>query len=347
MRHPDGPRTTRRTVLALSLAVGLVPGLTGCGVRWVTGTEPTPTPERDADDLAREATLEETLTLVRALDAAAAGADPLRAVAAEAGTVCRTHLRALGGAEDGPTPTADEPTDEPVDESVDAQAVVDALVSAATSAFVTATATQNAPTGPMARLVAAIAASRALLTDSVALATGAVVGAFPPPSATPAPATGTPSPSDSDSDSDVASNPSVAALQAVLDGEHAAVHGFALVQARLPEPRRGEAAAELARHRVLRDDLSDLLVARGVTPDEARPSYDVEAPTAESAIALAATMDERSATLWAAVVAASAQDRDLGARELVEVTRAARRWGSTLTAFPGMPEIGPDGLPTP
>lgn len=334
MRHPAGPQTTRRAVLTLTLSLPLVGGLSSCGVRWVTGTEPTPTPERDADDLAREATVADGLTLLVPLDAAAAGGDPLRTVAAEAATTCRAHLSALGES----TVT----TRAPGTEVVQPQAVVDALVSTATAAFVTATATQNAPTGPMARLIASIAASRALLAQDVAAATGAVPGQFPPPEATGAAATSTPATSP-----DSASTPSTAALQAVLDGEHAAVHGFALVQARLAEPQRGEAATGLARHRVLRDDLSDLLTSRGVRPDEARPGYDAQAPTAESALALAATMDERLTTLWAAVVAASVQDRDLGARELAEAARAARRWGSAPTGFPGMPEIGADGLPTP
>jgi hypothetical protein len=331
--RPAGPRTTRRAVLALTLTTALTTGLSGCGVRWVTGTEPTPTPERDADDLAREATVEEALTLLTSLEAAATGADPLRAVASQAADTCRSHLAALGSPAVATTPGVADP--------VDAQAVVDALVATATSAFVTATATQNAPGGPVARLVASVATSRALLADTVAVATGAVVGEFPPPSPTGA------SPTTSDApDPETATDPGIVALQAVLDGEHAAVHGFALVQARLAEPRRSEAAADLAGHRVARDDLTDLLEARGATPDEALPGYDVEAGTADSATALAATMDERLSTLWAAVVAASAPDRDLAARQLVEVARQARRWGSQLTAFPGMPEVGTDGLPT-
>nr|WP_246316004.1 DUF4439 domain-containing protein [Kineococcus aurantiacus] len=200
----------------------------------------------------------------------------------------------------------------------------------------------------MARLLTAIAASRAVLADAVAATTGTPAGAIPPtaePGPTAAPAS-SPASTSARTPSPDGDDPATAALQAALAGEHAAVHGFALVAGRLTAPRRAEAVADLAARRVARDDLVDLLTARGATPVQAAPGYDAAAPTPEAATALAASVLDRLARLYADVVAVSAPDRALGARAVPACARDARRWGSTARSFPGLPELGADGPPT-
>ncbi|WP_432563563.1 DUF4439 domain-containing protein [Kineococcus sp. SYSU DK003] len=339
---PRSPHPSRRGLLTLLAGAPLVAGgLSSCGVRWVSGTEPTPEPVRGPDDEAREAAVAEARALLHLLEPAAAGPAPLQAVAAQGVQVCRAHLTALGDeASGGTTATAAAP---------DAQAVVDRLTAAAGAAFTTAARSTAGEglSGGVARLLASIAASRAVLAQVVATATGAVAG----PVAGEAPqATTTPSAAPTSSagaDPEAASRPATVALQAALGGEHAAVHGYALVVARLADPRRTEAAGDLAAHRVARDDLADLLTARGVPPEQAAPGYDVQAPTADAAIALAAAMEDRLAGLYADVVAASAADREPAARALLAAARGARRWGSVVLSFPGMAELSEDGSPAP
>ncbi|MEZ0163865.1 DUF4439 domain-containing protein [Kineococcus sp. LSe6-4] len=345
-------RPARRTLLtAMTLAV---PVLAGCGVRWVVGDEPTPTPERGPDDVAREAAVGDTVALLAVLDPAAGGPAPLQAVAAEAAQVCRAHLLALGGAGDAPGPA------NPADAPADAQVVTDRLAQASTAAVTQlAPAEGRAPGAGTARLLAAVAASRALLADAVAAATGSLVRSdqtvatgedagpdvpAPPADATP-PAPTPPGPTGSPT---AAADPArVRALQAALAGEHAAVHAYALVAGRLAPPRREEALADLAGHRTARDDLVDELVALGAAPVEAAAGYDVQAPTAPAATALAATVEERVTTLRVEVVATAGPARADAAGEVVAAARAARRWGSTVLTFPGMPWLGEDGRALP
>ena len=340
---------TRRSALRGALAGLGVLAAAGCGVRWAPGAEVTPTAQRGPDDDAREAAVADTRDLLGLLLPAARGAAPLQAVAASAVAVCEAHLRALGehdlevtatvtatsapSAAPGGAPAAGAGTS-----PVDPAAVLDRLVSAAGAALAGATATAAAPSGGMARLLASLGASRAVLADDVSAATGVPAGDVP----LPAPA--------GDVDDPPAADPSrtgTAALQAALAGEHAAVFALALVQGRLSGPRRDEAAAELVAHRVARDDLVDLLVARDANPVQAEAGYDVQAPTAAAAAAVVAAVDEGLARAHADVVAADATARVPAARALLRSARAARRWGSTVTAFPGMPELGEDGTAAP
>jgi hypothetical protein len=134
-------------------------------------------------------------------------------------------------------------------------------------------------------------------------------------------------------------------LQAALAGEHAAVYAYGLVVARLTSPRREEALGDLAAHRVARDDLVDELTALRVTPVEALAGYDVAAPTAQAALALAAAVEDRTTTLRVDLVPTAGTDRAATARRAVTAARSAHRWGSTVVAFPGAPWLGEDGRP--
>ncbi|MFD0483285.1 ferritin-like domain-containing protein [Kineococcus sp. GCM10028916] len=336
-RHPVQP-LTRRTALrgAVSgLGAGLaVLGLGGCDVRWVSGAETTPTAQRGPDDDARDAAVADTRDLLGLLLPTARAAEPLGSVATLAVQACEAHLRALGEEQFGVTSSGGTA-------AVDAAAVLDRLAVTTASALTAASRTDRAPSAGMARLLAAVGASRAVLLDDVSAATGVAAPAVALPAAAPAPATPTPTPSEPED------RAGTAALQAALAGEHAAVFGFALVEGRLPDPRRAEAAADLAAHRVARDDLVDVLVSRGGDPAQAAVGYDAAVPTAEAATALAATMTERLTGAYADVVATSAPDRPLAVSALVRNARAARRWGSTVTSFPGMAELAEDGTSVP
>ncbi|WP_432513639.1 DUF4439 domain-containing protein [Kineococcus sp. SYSU DK001] len=342
---PAAPR--RRTLLGSLLLAGA--GLSGCGVRWVSGPEPTPTADPGPDDLARGAAVAGTRSLLDLLVPAASGPAPLRAAAEEGVRVCRAHLVALG-ADGTPAPSPTSPSAAPdaaSDAAPDAQTVVDRLTAGATSALAAAAASPGAVSGGLARLLASIAASRAVLADAVATATGSAAGpvGLPPVAAAVASPTAT-GPADPAAD-EPADESTVGPLQAALAGEHAAVFAFGLVVARLAGPRRTEAAGDLAAHRVARDDLVDRITAAGATPVRSAPGYDVDAPTAEAALALAASVQERLTALYAAVAAGPTTERALGAAAVVTAARGARRWGSTVAAFPGLPGLTEDGSPAP
>ncbi|MEZ0494228.1 DUF4439 domain-containing protein [Kineococcus sp. TBRC 1896] len=346
--HPS-----RRALLGSLALAGLGPALAGCGVRWVVGDEPTPTAERGPDDVAREGAAADALALLAVLEAAAGGPAPLQAVAGEAAQVCRAHLLALGGSD----PSSPASTGPATATPTDAQVVTDRLGRASAAAVAgLAPAQGRGPGASMARLLVAVAASRAVLADAVAVATGAVVreaeatvtgedvGPVPP---TPSTGTATTAPTPGGSPTSAPTSTRVRALQAALAGEHAAVHAYALVAGRLSTPRREEALADLVAHRVARDDLVDELTALGATPVEAAAGYDVAAPTPEAATALAASVEERVTALRVDVVASAGTGRAAAAAGVLAAARAARRWGSTVVAFPGLPWLGEDGRPVP
>lgn len=321
------PPISRRTALTGGLAGAgslVLAGLAGCGdVRFVTGPEATPTPERGPDDDARDALVADALDLL----GRATGVVAAQPAAQRVADACTAHLLALG--EDGYTvATAAGPA-----AATAAQDLADALGAAAGRALVLLTGTGAAT----ARLAVSLGASRAVLLDgfaaSVPVAAPAVaVPGTPPPATTPsAAASGGPE------------GPDVEALQAALAGEHAAVHGFGLVVGRVGPGRRDEALADLDAHRVARDDLVDLLLELGADPVEARAGYDAVAQAPEAATLLAAALEDRLAGVYADVVVAGPQDRATGATGVLRSARSARRWGSTVTAFPGIAELGEDG----
>ena len=140
----------------------------------------------------------DTRDLLELLVPAAGGAAPLQAVAASAVRTCRAHLRALGERDaEVTTPGVDTGTAAGVDTGTaagtatgaaspaptpEAPAVLARLLTAAAAALTGATATP-APGGGMARLLVSIGASRALLADDVAAATGVPAGTVLPPPA--------------------------------------------------------------------------------------------------------------------------------------------------------------------
>ncbi|NAZ88160.1 DUF4439 domain-containing protein [Kineococcus sp. T90] len=104
------------------------------------------------------------------------------------------------------------------------------------------------------------------------------------------------------------------------------------------------------RHRLLetlRAHGCERLAARGARPVGTRAAYDAAAGTAAEAVLLAASVEERLAAVYADLAAAAGTDRAVAAAGVVRAARAARGWGGTATSFPGLPELGEDGLPVP
>ncbi|WP_432501297.1 DUF4439 domain-containing protein [Kineococcus arenarius] len=329
-RAPD-----RRTVLAALAALAGAPLAAGCGVRWVSGTEPTPTAQPGPDDEARERAVDDARGLLAralTLGPAGAGATPATApaavqrVAASVVDACTAHLRALGA--DPVAPASAQPG-----ASGDASALAQELAAAAGRALDALPGVG----GGMARLLCSVAASRALLADATATAAGA-----PPPPVPLAPA-----PAPAATASGAADAEGVAALQAVLAGEHAAVWCYGLVAGRLADELRARALDAAGAHRAVRDDLTSTLRARGAEPVGARAAYDAAAPTAEAARLLAASVEERLTAVYADLAAASRADRDLAAAGVLRAAGAARGWGGTTVNLPGLPATGEDGLPLP
>ncbi|WP_199881736.1 DUF4439 domain-containing protein [Streptomyces sp. CB03911] len=147
-----------------------------------------------------------------------------------------------------------------------------------------------------------------------------------------------------------------AALQSALAAEHAAVYGYGVVGARLPDDQqRTDARAAFATHEARRDTWRRLLAGAGATPGAAAAGYQLPFAVADAAGAarLAAHIEARLTDVYGELVAALPADRRVAAADALRGTALqARRWGSAGTAFPGLPEpagASPSGpaAPTP
>ncbi|MGW5049997.1 ferritin-like domain-containing protein [Actinokineospora sp. NPDC004072] len=140
---------------------------------------------------------------------------------------------------------------------------------------------------------------------------------------------------------------SVAAVQAALGAEHAALWVYGLVSAFLPAAYDKALADGVADHRDRRDAVAELLVAAGVTPAAAEPAYVPPEPVKDekSAAKLVATAETDATVAWRAVLERT-DDRALREIALAALTGSsvrATRWrkaaGTTpvVTPFPGQP----------
>ncbi|MET8628174.1 ferritin-like domain-containing protein [Kitasatospora sp. NPDC004669] len=321
---------SRRTFLAL----GLITLTTAC----TSSPESDPRsdvmpgnkgPGPDPDDPARLRAIAATDTLLAAYDTALATAGaqtallrPLRADTAQHRAALAYGIPAAS-VPPAPTTPAATPTHTP--------ATLAALERQTAQAHLT---DLGAVQPPLARLLASVATSNTLHA--------AVLGAPlddqptpttpPPPSATPAPATSTP-------------GTSLPALQNALSAEHAAVYGYGVVGAHLPEDQqRADARTFYAAHQSQRDAWQRLLITLGATPTPAAGGYQLpfavtDAPTATK---LAAHLETRLTTVYADLVAAlPAPQRPAAATALRDCALRAHHWGAPDTPFPGIPEPVP------
>jgi hypothetical protein len=132
----------------------------------------------------------------------------------------------------------------------------------------------------------------------------------------------------------------IAALQAALAAEHAAVYGYGVAGALLAGPARAQALADLTAHRVARDTLEAMLTGLGATPVAASPAYALPFPVNGTASAkrLAVTLEEGVTRAYLGVVAVNSPAlRAFGATAMQAAANRAVAWRGTTVPFPGMP----------
>ncbi|MFF4962132.1 ferritin-like domain-containing protein [Streptomyces sp. NPDC001222] len=145
----------------------------------------------------------------------------------------------------------------------------------------------------------------------------------------------------SDSDSTPKDGGELAALQAALRAEHAAVYGYGVVGGRVERTRRADAQAAYDAHRARRDELARAVRDLGGTPEPAAAGYALPftLPDSAAAVRLAAELEERVAGVYSDLVRASTGARRRSAAEaLREAAVRAVRWSGESVAFPGLAE---------
>ncbi|MFI9162315.1 ferritin-like domain-containing protein [Kitasatospora aureofaciens] len=186
---------------------------------------------------------------------------------------------------------------------------------------------------PLARLLASIAAANARHATAI----GAPPDQ-PDPATTPAP-------------SATAPGTALPALQQALSAEHAAVYGYGVVGAHLPDDQqRADARTYYAAHQAQRDAWQRLLTTLGTTPTPAAGGYQLPFPVtdAPTATKLAAHLETRLTTVYADLVAdLPTPHRRTAATALRDCTLRAHHWGAPTTPFPGVPDPAPTPAVTP
>jgi len=132
----------------------------------------------------------------------------------------------------------------------------------------------------------------------------------------------------------------VAALQAALAAEHAAVYGYGVVGAMLTGAALAQARADYRAHQVARDTLQGMLTELAATPVAASPAYRLPFAVtgAASAKRLAATLEEGVTAAYLGAVAVNDPAlRTFGAKAMQTSANRAVAWRGSTVAFPGMP----------
>ena len=138
-----------------------------------------------------------------------------------------------------------------------------------------------------------------------------------------------------------------AALRAVLAAEHAAVWGYGVVGAALPGADRQAADLALDAHRDVRDQVAELLDARGTDQVAARAAYALPFPVLSpaDAAALAVTLEDGVSAAWAWVLD-QAGERSTRVSAVAVLADAEVRAVAWRTAAGQMPVTNPfPGLP--
>jgi hypothetical protein len=133
--------------------------------------------------------------------------------------------------------------------------------------------------------------------------------------------------------------PAIAALQAALAAEHAAVYGYGVAGAMLSGADQAAARADWNAHQVARDTLHALLIKLGATPVAASAAYELPFPVTDKASArrLAAGLEDGVTRAYLGVVAVSDRKlRSFGALAMQPPAERAAAWRGSTVAFPGM-----------
>ncbi|MBV9855325.1 MAG: ferritin-like domain-containing protein [Streptosporangiaceae bacterium] len=132
----------------------------------------------------------------------------------------------------------------------------------------------------------------------------------------------------------------VAALQAALAAEHAAIYGYGVAGAQLTAAARAAALRDWTLHQNARDTLTAMIASLGATPVAASAAYELPFAVhdARSARALAADMEDGVTRAYLALVALPDTSlRTFGALAMQPPAERAAYWRGTTTAFPGFP----------
>ncbi|MFJ9418246.1 ferritin-like domain-containing protein [Streptomyces sp. NPDC101227] len=141
----------------------------------------------------------------------------------------------------------------------------------------------------------------------------------------------------------------LAAVQAALAAEYAAVYGYGVVGGRISRARRSEAQAAYDAHRARRDALRRGVRDLGGRPPAAAAAYELPFPVPDAAAAarLAAELEDRLAAVYADLVRAAEGARRMdAAAALREAAVRAVRWRGSGVAFPGLVERASAGAPS-
>jgi len=132
----------------------------------------------------------------------------------------------------------------------------------------------------------------------------------------------------------------IAALQAALAAEHAAVYGYGVVGAMLAGSPQSLARTDWLAHQDARDNLEQMLLRLGATPVAASPAYQLPFPVTgdASAVRLAIALEDGVTQAYLGLVAVTNRTlRAFGALAMQPPANRALAWGATTVAFPGMP----------
>lgn len=138
------------------------------------------------------------------------------------------------------------------------------------------------------------------------------------------------------------SQPVIAALQSALIAEQAASYGYGVVGAHMPQgsARQGAATTDWVAHMRARDQLTEMISARGGKPAPAALAYQLPSSVSSPAraTALAAILEDRVCQAYLGLVALTeASLRSFGAQQLRAAALRAEAWRGSTEAFPGLP----------
>lgn len=142
----------------------------------------------------------------------------------------------------------------------------------------------------------------------------------------------------------------LAAVQAALRAEHAAVYGYGVVGGRVTDDRKDEAREGYDAHRSRRDALRRTVRDLHGRPEPAAAAYTLPfaVPDSDAAVRLAAELEDRLAGVYADLVRATdGRRRQDAASALREAAIRSVRWKGTGVAFPGLTELGAADPATP
>ena len=252
--HAPLPAPRRRALLG----AGLLGLLTACGTAPAGhprgGPKARPMAEIDPDTAVRQRELRATLALAAQYDAALAATPAPTASLGPLRAQLTAQFTALG---QPPSASSDSPSAAPAAVSK-APAPGRSALAAAERATVQGRAADLLAASPaLARLIASIGASGA---QRAVLLGGSAPAAVPMPAAA------------------ALAAPALAALQAALAAENAAVYGYGVIGAQLSGGLRDRATASLAAHQARCAALTQQIGAASATPAAAAPGYELPFP---------------------------------------------------------------------